>query len=57
VDAETGHLSTVPGHLLNIAYRIGRQVEWDSKTETIIGDEEASKLLTKDYREPWKLEA
>jgi hypothetical protein len=34
---------------------VGRKLKWDAKRERIIGDSEASKLLTRDYREPWKL--
>lgn len=52
-DAETGHKSTVPCHLANISYRVGRKVRWDYKAEEIIGDPEAAKLLTREYRSPW----
>jgi hypothetical protein len=34
---------------------VGRTIKWDAKKEKIIGDDEASKLLTRDYRQPWKL--
>jgi hypothetical protein len=34
---------------------VGRKVRWDPKTETIIGDPEAERLLTHAYREPWQL--
>jgi predicted dehydrogenase len=52
-DAQTGHQSTVPCHLANISYRVGRKVRWNSKTEEITSDAEASKLLTREYRAPW----
>jgi hypothetical protein len=52
---EVGHAASIPGHLANIAYRVGRSVRWDSERETIPGDEEAQKLLTREYREPWVL--
>jgi len=52
---ETAHHSAIPGHLGLIAMLVGRKIKWDSKKERIIGDEEASKLLTRDYRAPWKL--
>ncbi len=52
-DIETGHLSSIPGHLANIAYRVGRDIRWDSKNETIPGDEEAAKLLFREPRAPW----
>lgn len=55
VDAETGHISAIPGYLANISYRIGRGIKWDAKNETIPGDAEAARLLTKEYRAPWQL--
>jgi len=55
-DVEIGHLSSVPGHLANIAYRTGRRIHWDAEQERIKGDPEANKLLTRHYRKPWMLE-
>lgn len=55
-DVEVGHRATVPGHLMNIAWKLGRKVRWDPDKEEIIGDAEASALMHKPYREPWKLE-
>jgi len=52
---ETGHHSTIPGHLGLISMLVGRKIKWDVKHEKIIGDAEASKLLTREYRTPWKL--
>ena len=52
---ETAHHSAIPGHLGLIAMLTGRTIKWDSKKEKIIGDKEASKLLTRDFRKPWKL--
>lgn len=54
-DVEIGHRSTAAPHLGNIALRTGRKIKWDSAKEQIIGDPEASKLLGKAYRAPWKL--
>ncbi len=56
-DIETGHRSTIPGHLGNIAYRVGRKVHWDHAAETIKDDAEANKLLAPAYRKPWELPA
>ncbi len=53
--AETAHHSSTPGHLGLISMLVGRKIKWDVKSETIIGDSEASKLLTRPYRAPWKL--
>jgi predicted dehydrogenase len=53
--AETGHHSTIPGHLSHIAMTLKRKIRWDAKTETIIGDDEASKMLTRAYRAPYQM--
>jgi predicted dehydrogenase len=52
---ETAHHSAIPGHLGLIAMMVGRKIKWDAKKEKIVGDSEASKLLTRPYRAPWKL--
>jgi hypothetical protein len=43
-------------HLANIALRLGRRLRWDAEREEIIGDSEASRWLTRPYREPWDRE-
>ena len=53
-DIEIGHRSTSAPHLANIALKVGRKIEWDWKKEEILGDQEASKFLTKEYRQPWE---
>ena len=52
---ETAHHSAIPGHLGLISMLVGRKIKWDSSREVILGDAEASKLLTRPYRSPWKL--
>jgi len=52
---EVAHHSAVPGHLGLIAMVVGRRIKWDAKQEVIVGDQEASKLLTRGYRQPWTL--
>jgi len=52
---EVGHHSAIPGHLCHIAMVTGRKIHWDVKEEKIVGDHEASKLLTREYRAPWKM--
>ena len=52
---ETAHHSTIPGHLGLISMLEGRQIQWDVAQETILNDTGASALLTRPYREPWKL--
>ncbi len=53
--AETAHHSAIPGHLGLIAMLVNRKLRWDVKSERILGDAEASQLLTRPYRTPWKL--
>ena len=50
---EEGHLSSALCHLANISYRLGRSLEFDPAKEQFIGDEEANKMLTRNYREPY----
>ncbi len=53
---EVAHRSITICHLGNIAMRLGRKsLRWDPRTEQVIGDEEASKMLSRPYRDPWKL--
>ena len=52
-----GHLSSALPHLANISYRVGRALTFDGKTETIVGDKEASALLTRTYRKGFELPA
>lgn len=52
-DATTGHLSTSLSHLGNIATRVGRTLTFDPVKEQIVGDDEANKLITREYRDHW----
>ena len=54
-DVEIGHNSMIACHLGNIAFRVGRRVEWNIEAEKVVGDEEAARLVRKEYRSPWKL--
>jgi predicted dehydrogenase len=36
-------------------YRLGRKLAFDAQTEKFVGDDDANKLLTKTYREPFAL--
>jgi len=53
--AEVAHHSAIPGHLGLIAMFVGRKIKWDPDKEVIMGDEEASKLMSRPYRSPWQL--
>ena len=50
---ETAHTSSGIAHLGNIAYRLGRQLNFDPKTEQFVNDPEADKHLTRQYRKPF----
>jgi predicted dehydrogenase len=53
---EVAHRSITICHLGNIAMRLGRDsLKWDPVKERIIGDAEAAKMLSRPYRDPWKL--
>ena len=51
-NAEVAHLSCGLVHLGEIAYRAGRVLHCDPDKKQVFGDQEADKLLTKEYREP-----
>jgi len=55
-DLQSGHEVVTACHLANISARLGRPVRWDAKAEKIVGDDEASAMLTKPYRAPWDAE-
>lgn len=54
-DVETGHRSASVCNLGNIAYQLGRPLKWNPEKEKFEGDSDANKLLTKDYRKPYKV--
>lgn len=49
-----GHISTASCILANLSMELGRPLSYDNFSKSIIGDEEASKHLRKDYRGPWE---
>jgi len=52
----TAHHSTIPGHLGLISMLLdGRVLKWDAAKEQILDDDEASKMLSRPFRAPWKL--
>jgi hypothetical protein len=50
---EEGAISCVLMHLANISYRVGRSLEFDSEKMQIVGDAEANKMLSRNYRKPF----
>jgi predicted dehydrogenase len=53
LDRMKSHLKDNGVDLEKTQLRVGRVVTFDPKTETIVGDPEASKLLTREYRKPF----
>jgi predicted dehydrogenase len=53
VDIEEGYRSAALCHLGNIAYRLGRTVNFDPASETFPGDAPANAMLSRDYRKPF----
>ena len=52
---EDGHRSTSFAHLANIALATKERLQWDSVNEKFTNSKEANKLLSYEYRKPWKL--
>ncbi len=50
-----GHRLSKYGLLANVSYRTGRRLHWDDTSETVTGDKEANKMLSRNFRKPWKL--
>jgi hypothetical protein len=52
-DIEIGATSATLCHLANIAYRVGRKLDWDPARKRFVNASDADKLLTRDYRKPY----
>jgi hypothetical protein len=52
-DIEQGHISTASCVLANLAMKLGRTLTWDAPRQLVVGDEEATRLLRRPYRQPW----
>ena len=53
-DIEEIHYSTNLSLLGMLSYKHGRSIEWDGRKERIVGDNQANKLLRRDYRGEWE---
>ena len=54
-DAEVGHRTCSLAQLAHIAIQLNRKLHWDPAKEQFIGNDQANKMLTKSYRNPWGL--
>jgi hypothetical protein len=52
-DIEEGHISTASCILANLSMKTGRPLVYDPKKREVVGDREATALLTRAYRAPW----
>jgi predicted dehydrogenase len=52
-DIEEGHISTASCILANLSMKLGRTLTWDPAKHQVVGDDEANKLLRREYRKPW----
>ena len=48
-----GHLSSTLVHLANASYRLGRTINFDPQSESVVNDAEATELLRGTYRAPY----
>jgi len=53
-DIEAGHISTASCILANVAMQLGRPLVYDPRQRVVVGDEAATKLLRRPYRQPWQ---
>jgi len=52
---EVAHRSISVGLLGEIAMTTKQKIQWDPEKEKIIGNADASKMLMRNFREPWKI--
>ena len=52
-DIEEGHISTASCILANVAMKLGRSLAYDATQRQVVGDAEATRLLSRPYRSPW----
>ena len=55
VDIEIAHRTATLCILGNLAYMLGRKLQWDGVRQQIVGDEHANRLLGKPQRHPYHL--
>lgn len=53
-DIEEGHISTASCILANLSMKLGRPLQYDSTRRLVVNDDEATALLQRPYRSPWK---
>ncbi|MCP5113180.1 MAG: hypothetical protein GY953_20305 [bacterium] len=56
-NAEVTANTHITCHGAYIACQLGRKVTWDPETGSFVNDEEANRLRSRAYREPWRVDA
>jgi len=54
-DVWSHHRILTTCHLANIALRLGRKLEWNAKTEQIVGDDEANAWQAREQRKGYEV--
>ena len=54
-DVEIGHRTASVCNIGNIAYRLGRSLQWNPQTEQFLKDKEANELLGRKLHNEWKI--
>lgn len=52
-DIEQGYISTASCILANLSMQLARPLKWNATRHDVVDDPEASKLLSRPYRQPW----
>ena len=52
-DIEQGHISSASCIMANVAMDLGRTLQFDPSTHTVVGDDEATAKLQRPYRKPY----
>jgi predicted dehydrogenase len=52
-DIEQGHISSAACIMANTSMMLGRSLEFDPATHTVVGDAEATAMLKREYRKPY----
>jgi hypothetical protein len=55
-DVTIGHSTSALCNVINIAYELEKDLEWNPRKEKFVNDEDANRLLHRPYRGEWKLE-
>lgn len=55
-DVYSHHRAMTTCHLANIAIRLGRKINWDSKAEQIVGDKDANQWLSREQRKGYEID-